>query len=175
MSQGLKIDLWYGDEQHFGQHGLPQKYINILGRASSPAGISSVRWGLRGEMRPLSLGPTAFRLRSLSDFNIEIDAEQLEEGENELRIVYRSPVQYIAARQEMRPLPGVSQAIPGGPYMRKAPCQFGWDWGPQLPPIGVWKDIRLEGRSAARWDDVHLRQYHKEGKGAAEEPQLRHP
>ena len=58
---------------------------------------------------------------------------------------------------------GVTQAIPGGPYVRKAPCQFGWDWGPMLPPIGIWKDIRLEGRSAARLDDVHLRQPHAGG------------
>ena len=57
-----------------------------------------------------------------------------------------------------RSLPGVSQAIPGGPHLRKAPCQFGWDWGPQLPPIGIWKDIRLEGCCAARLADVHLRQ-----------------
>jgi beta-mannosidase len=53
---------------------------------------------------------------------------------------------------------GVSQAIPGGPHVRKAPCQFGWDWGPQLPPIGIWKDIRLEGYDGARIEDVHLRQ-----------------
>ena len=56
-------------------------------------------------------------------------------------------------------LRGVSQAIEGGPYLRKAPCQFGWDWGPQLPPIGVWKDIRLEGRSGARMADA-IRQHH---------------
>ncbi|HQE93744.1 MAG TPA: glycoside hydrolase family 2 protein [Anaerolineae bacterium] len=87
----------------------------------------------------------------------------LHEGENELVILFRSPVQYITARQAERPLRGVSQAIPGGPYLRKAPCQFGWDWGPQLPPIGVWKDIRLEGRSHARLADVHVRQQHNDG------------
>ncbi len=63
---------------------------------------------------------------------------------------------------------GVSQAIPGGPHLRKAPCQFGWDWGPQLPPIGIWKDIRLEGYSAARLADVHLRQHHAGGQVAVE-------
>jgi beta-mannosidase len=87
----------------------------------------------------------------------------LRDGENELVILFRSPVQYITAKQAERPLHGVSQAIEGGPYLRKAPCQFGWDWGPQLPPIGVWKDIRLEGRSNARLADVHLRQQHNDG------------
>ena len=69
----------------------------------------------------------------------------LKAGENDLHIAFDSPVRFAAAQQAIRPMPGVSQAIPGGPYLRKAPCQFGWDWGPQLPPIGIWKDIRLEG------------------------------
>jgi beta-mannosidase len=81
-------------------------------------------------------------------------------GANNLTITFSSPVKVAAARQAVRPLPGVAQAIPGGPHLRKAPCQFGWDWGPQLPPIGVWKDIRLEGHSKARLADVHLRQEH---------------
>jgi beta-mannosidase len=83
---------------------------------------------------------------------------------NELLITFASPVKFIAEKQSVRPLPGVPQAIPGGPYLRKAPCQFGWDWGPQLPPIGIWKNIRLEGYSGARIDEVHLRQEHSEGK-----------
>jgi beta-mannosidase len=86
----------------------------------------------------------------------------LREGDNELRISFGSPVQYITRLQDQRPLRGVLQAIPGGSYLRKAPCQFGWDWGPQLPPIGIWKELRLEGRSAARLSDVHLRQLHGE-------------
>ena len=84
-------------------------------------------------------------------------------GENELRIAFDSPVRFAAAQQAIRPMPGVSQAIPGGPYLRKAPCQFGWDWGPQLPPIGIWKDIRLEGYEGARIEEVHLSQQHADG------------
>jgi beta-mannosidase len=85
---------------------------------------------------------------------------QLQAAENELTISFSSPVNFTAEKQGERPLPGVSQAIPGGPYLRKAPCQFGWDWGPQLAPIGIWKDIRLEGASKARLTDVYLRQNH---------------
>lgn len=87
----------------------------------------------------------------------------LQAGANELHITFASPVRYVSARQATRPMAGVSQAIPGGPHLRKAPCQFGWDWGPQLPPIGVWKDIRLEGGSGARLADVHLQQHHANG------------
>jgi beta-mannosidase len=89
-------------------------------------------------------------------------------GLNELLIQFDSPVKYVQAKQSALPLLGVSQAIPGGPYIRKAPCQFGWDWGPQLPPIGIWKDIRLEGYSTARMNDVHLRQDHSAGQVTVE-------
>ena len=84
-------------------------------------------------------------------------------GENELHIHFDSPVRFAAAQQAVRPMMGVSQAIPGGPHLRKAPCQFGWDWGPQLPPVGIWKDIRLEAFGAARLAEVHLRQIHAGG------------
>ena len=84
----------------------------------------------------------------------------LKAGENDLRIAFDSPVRFAAAQQAIRRMPGVSEAIPGGPYLRKAPCQFGWDWGPQLPPIGVWKDIRLEGYQGARIAEVRLSQQH---------------
>jgi beta-mannosidase len=82
------------------------------------------------------------------------------EGENVLTITFTSPVKYIAAKNAIREMPGPYHSLPGGPYIRKAPCQFGWDWGPQLPPIGIWKDIRLEGYSQARLAEVHLRQEH---------------
>ena len=82
-------------------------------------------------------------------------------GENELRIAFRSPVAYIRPRQAELPLPSPTQCISGGPYVRKVPSHFGWDWGPKLPPIGIWQDIRLEAGSVARFDDVHLYQCHE--------------
>jgi beta-mannosidase len=88
----------------------------------------------------------------------------LQPGENELSIHFASPVRYAAEHDRLRRLPGVNEmTIPGNQYLRKAPCHFGWDWGPKLPPIGIWKDIRLEAGSLARLDDVHLRQTHANG------------
>jgi beta-mannosidase len=87
----------------------------------------------------------------------------LKEKENELQIKFESVVKYITQKQAVRAMPGVPQAIAGGPHVRKAPCQFGWDWGPQLPPIGIWKDIRLEAFDSSRLSDIHLRQTHDNG------------
>jgi beta-mannosidase len=84
----------------------------------------------------------------------------LNEGQNEVHILFHSILQYVLAAQEKEPVIGVSQAIPGSPHVRKAPCQFGWDWGPQLPPMGVWREMRLEGYNTARLDEVHIRQVH---------------
>ena len=84
-------------------------------------------------------------------------------GENEISLAFSSPVKFIAEKQALRDLPGPYHSIAGGPYLRKAPCQFGWDWGPQLPPIGIWKDIRLEGYCEARLAEIHLRQAHSAG------------
>ncbi len=77
-------------------------------------------------------------------------------GKNELVVDFQSAVKYTAEKQAVRALAGVTQAIQGSPHLRKAPCQFGWDWGPQLPPVGIWKDIRLEGYSYARFSELDL-------------------
>jgi beta-mannosidase len=62
------------------------------------------------------------------------------DGENDLRVAFASPLAYIRPRQAERPLQSPDACIPGGPYLRKAACHFGWDWGPQIPPIGIWED-----------------------------------
>lgn len=85
----------------------------------------------------------------------------LRAGENELRLHFSSPVRTITARQAQLPLTGGGD-MPGGPHLRKAPCHWGWDWGPKLPAIGIWRAIGLEG-FAARLTDVHLRQQHEAG------------
>jgi beta-mannosidase len=88
--------------------------------------------------------------------------DRLQPGENELLILFSSAVSYTTEHQNNRPLSTVIQPIPGSPHIRKAPYMYGWDWGPALPPIGIWKDIRLESHSLARLEDVHLRQSHKD-------------
>ncbi len=88
----------------------------------------------------------------------------LKPADNQLVIYFDSIVGTVTGKNQQREMVGVSQAIPGGPHARKAPCQFGWDWGPMLPPMGIWKEIRLEGYTTARFEDIHLRQKHEDGK-----------
>ena len=85
---------------------------------------------------------------------------RLRPGENEIEIEFASPVNYVRPKigQGLVTFPGDS--IPGAPYLRKAMYQWGWDWGPKLPTSGIWRGIRLAGYSAARIEDVRVRQVH---------------
>ncbi len=87
----------------------------------------------------------------------------LQPGENELVLHFASAVRYCAEKDGDHPQWTPTGALRGATHLRKAPCHFGWDWGPQLPAIGIWKDIYLQGRRGARLGDVHVRQQHVDG------------
>lgn len=90
--------------------------------------------------------------------------DQIKSGDNEISILFRSPAAFAREKQAQQRLTGSEPvALPGGPHLRKAACHWGWDWGPQLPPIGIWKDIRLESYSTAWFENVHVRQKHEAG------------
>jgi len=48
-------------------------------------------------------------------------------------------------------------SLPLRSYVRKAQCQFGWDFAPPLPGCGIWQAVRIEGLSAACLRDIHIR------------------
>ena len=82
--------------------------------------------------------------------------DRLRPGDNEIAVVFRSAVRRAAQLDSVRPLDRPAETLPGGPYLRKAPCHFGWDWGPWLPNVGIWQEVRVEGYTTARIDDVHV-------------------
>lgn len=94
----------------------------------------------------------------------EWDARSLlREGENEIRVVFDSPLRYIAAENEKRPCWQSSDGTPGFPHIRKVHCQFGWDWGPRLPDAGIWRDIELQIITGGRLPNVQILQEHRDG------------
>jgi beta-mannosidase len=86
----------------------------------------------------------------------------LVKGRNRLAIRFASPVKYIQARSQERMLPG--WAAPHEPrgraWLRKEPCNFGWDWGPVLVTCGIWRPIEIVAFNQARLDDVQVCQDH---------------
>lgn len=79
--------------------------------------------------------------------------------ENTIEILFESPLPYIRERQEAKPLSSMN-GIKGAGHIRKVQCHFGWDWGPTLPPCGIFGDIALEAYDI-RIGDVQIRQAHK--------------
>src|SRR5215203_1348803 len=91
-----------------------------------------------------------------------VDAKKaLKPGENVLRVKFRSPINEILPRMKKLDyeLPAVNdQGEKTSPYTRKAPYQYGWDWGPRFVTSGVWKPVRLEAWDNARIEDLHIKQ-----------------
>src|SRR5690606_35882045 len=70
------IDVWHGDNQSFGGIGTPQRWVNVLGRASDLDGIDVLLYSLNGgPERILRAGPNPDRLGGPGDFNIELEAD----------------------------------------------------------------------------------------------------
>jgi len=86
----------------------------------------------------------------------------LRSGTNELHILFRSPLEYVRRMHKERPLLNSNDAVEGISHLRKAHCMFGWDWGPKLPDMGIWRDISLRAYNQARLEDVYVVQSHSD-------------
>lgn len=79
--------------------------------------------------------------------------DRLQEGENQITILFRSPVRYLEDYPSKT----------GKPYsvLRKAACMFGWDWGIRLPDSGIWRNIYIESFDYGRLEHVQITQIHE--------------
>ncbi|MFH1569557.1 MAG: glycoside hydrolase family 2 protein, partial [Gemmatimonadota bacterium] len=95
-------------------------------------------------------------------WEIEV-GDRLKRGRNTVEIRFASALEYARHRDRERLLPawGVgSHKLTGGGWIRKEPCNFGWDWGPMLVTCGIWRRIELVGYRTARIADLAIRQDH---------------
>ena len=83
----------------------------------------------------------------------------LQPGSNQLSVTFASPTKYIAEKYAAQRIWGAN-AMKGSPYLRKAHFMFGWDWGPELPDMGIWRDVSIVAQSGAKLDDVKIHQEH---------------
>lgn len=81
-------------------------------------------------------------------------------GENELRIVFESPVSHNREIVEQYPhlLPSGNEAqdipVKVSSFTRKAAYQFGWDWGPRFVTAGIWRPVILKTWNTARIENI---------------------
>lgn len=93
--------------------------------------------------------------------------KSLHPGTNEIRIIFHSPITALEPVVKALPyhLPTVGQVqaisedgIAVDPYIRKAPYQFGWDWGPRFVTLGIWQPIHLQTWDVLRVENFHIQQ-----------------
>ncbi|MEI6519119.1 MAG: glycoside hydrolase family 2 protein [bacterium] len=80
-------------------------------------------------------------------------------GENSIAIRFASTLPYIAEKENnIQRLPGVNAwwEPTGRSWIRKEPCNFGWDWGPVLITCGIWKNIAIIGLNDAKIKDLQI-------------------
>lgn len=81
------IEIWYGDEQKFGDLGHTQPLVNVLGSLTPGDAFADVLYRVnRGKYQQLVRGPDLHRLAMPGEFNIEIDRSRLKPGENTVEI-----------------------------------------------------------------------------------------
>jgi len=75
------------------------------------------------------------------------------DGKNILAVKF-DPVAYRVREQEKNYWAGFGK---DRIWARKAQSHFGWDWGPQILTVGIWKDVHLDKRRYAKIDSVFAR------------------
>jgi beta-mannosidase len=80
--------------------------------------------------------------------------DALVEGENELRVVLRSPETTAVGLAKTVPYPiphtGAPVESPNRNLLRKAQCHAGWDWGPCLMVSGLYGKVVLKATKSAQ-------------------------
>jgi beta-mannosidase len=89
-----------------------------------------------------------------------VDAKRLlKAGANTLHITFRSPINEVLPLMAKMgyQLPAVNdQGEKTSPLTRKAPYQYGWDWGPRFVTSGVWRPVSLEAWDSARVESLRV-------------------
>lgn len=88
----------------------------------------------------------------------------LKDGKNVIRIDIDPVNPYIKAKYEREQIPACWDALTGYMHIRKAHCMLGWDWGPRLPDMGIWRDIYLLEKNSARLTELKIDQRHENGR-----------
>ena len=80
------------------------------------------------------------------------DVTELVRGENSLAIRFDPPLQHAQARDPEQWSSTPAERV----WMRKAQYGFGWDWGPRLPTIGIWRPVELRRERVATLTRVNF-------------------
>lgn len=84
----------------------------------------------------------------------------LREGENRVDLEFSSPTKYFEEMDNRHFLYTNGDTLPGAAHLRKALYMSGWDWGPTLPDMGIFRGVVLDTYNTDKIEDVFVRQTH---------------
>jgi len=88
----------------------------------------------------------------------------LKSGKNRIVLNFSSPVEYFKKMNNKHYLSTNGDTIKGASHLRKALYMSGWDWGPTLPDMGIFRPVVLDAYNDDKIADVYVEQEHKNGK-----------
>lgn len=94
----------------------------------------------------------------------ELDIKSvLKAGENRIRIEFASVSEFARKKHGEKQLFQFDYAMPGMGHVRKGHYMFGWDWGPQLPDMGIFRSIALKAYEGGKLEELSFHQEHSGG------------
>ena len=87
---------------------------------------------------------------NINDYVIEV--------KNILKVIIKSCLKFIEEEDKKKKceLMNMQYAVKGYANIRKAHCMFGWDWGPQMPDGGIWRNCYLEILDKGKIENVKV-------------------
>lgn len=81
--------------------------------------------------------------------------------ENEIRLNFKSPVEYFEKMEKTHHLYMNGDTIPGASHLRKAFYMSGWDWAPKLPNMGIFRPVKVDCYDVDKIEDFLVIQHHE--------------
>ncbi len=82
-------------------------------------------------------------------------------GKNKLELCFQSPIKCFQKRYQQHRLEITGENIQGAAHFRKAFYMSGWDWGPRLPDMGIFRDVCLNAYDTDRIEHTVICQNHR--------------
>ena len=91
------------------------------------------------------------------EHRVDIGAVLRDNSENEVLVRF-TPTAIRVAGKQMATWPIIADPIAESKrnFIRKAQFGWGWDWGPRLPTVGIWRAVRIEREYIATIADVRF-------------------
>ncbi len=86
--------------------------------------------------------------------------DKIHMGENSLVLEFSSPIGYFEKMNALHHVYTNKDSVQGAAHLRKALYMSGWDWGPKLPDMGIFRDVCIDAYSDDKIDNIYVCQKH---------------